>query len=219
MDTPLVPRDETAREIDPDGILDAPDSPVSHTNSQNNASDFANSGSDMSDEEKSDTENENTPSAATLPSSTRDEDGPGMDTDEAGRIRPEDGSVVSGFTMNANSGTRNGSGFVSQLLLQTLSSGAEFRIPQMVPPIGQTTNQSDPQAALAGSVKVATAAQCASKNFGVSAAQKPKENLNEKARAGSSSEKSGSAKPNQKKTKLILTSTDPDRPRRFRKPT
>jgi hypothetical protein len=204
MDTPLLPRDETAREIDPDGILDAPDSPVSHTNSQHNASDFANSGSDMSDEEKSDTENDNTPNAATLPPSTGDEDGPGMDTDESGRIHPEDSSVVSGFALNTNSGTGGGSGFVSQLLIQTLSSGAEFRIPQMVPPIGQTTNQSDPQAALAGSVKVTTAAQCASKNFGVSAAQKQKPSVNqdEKAKAGSSSEKSSSGKAKSKKDKI-----------------
>jgi len=203
MDTPLVPRDETAREIDPDGILDAPDSPVSHTNSQHNASDFANSGSEMSDEENSETENENTPSVATLPPSTGDEDGPGMDTDESGRINPEDSSVVSGYTMNTNSGTGSGSGYVSQLLIQTLSSGTEFRIPQMVPAISQTSNQSDPQAALAGSVKVTTAAQCASKNFGVSAAQKQKPNVNqdEKAKAGSSSEKSSSGKAKSKKDK------------------
>jgi hypothetical protein len=141
MDTPLVPRDETAREIDPDGILDAPDSRVSHTNSQHNAIDFANSGSEMSDEENSGTENENTPSVATLPPSTGDEDGPGMDTDESGRINPEDSSVVSGYTMNTNSGIGSGSGYVSQLLIQTLSSGTEFRIPQMVPAISQTSNR------------------------------------------------------------------------------
>jgi hypothetical protein len=208
MDTPLVPRDETAREIDPDGILDAPDSPVSHTNSQQNASDFANTGSDMSDDDKSDSENEDMRNAATLPSSTRDEDGSGMDTDEAGRIRPEDSSVVSGISGNVTSGTGtgsgsgisgnvtsgtgSGSGFVSQLLIQTLSSGAVFRISQMVLPIGRKILQSEQQAALVGSIKAATAAQCASENNGNSAAQIP----NEKTSSGSSPEKSRSVKVN-----------------------
>jgi hypothetical protein len=37
MEKPLVPRDETEHEIDPEGILDAPDSPVSTAASQANA--------------------------------------------------------------------------------------------------------------------------------------------------------------------------------------
>jgi hypothetical protein len=146
----------------------------------------------MSDDDKSDSENENMRTAATLPSSTKDEDGSGMDTDEVGRIHPEDSSVVSGTSGNATSGTGSGSGFVSQLLIQTLSSWAEFRIRQMVPPIGRTINEPDQQAALAGSIIAATAAQCATENNGNSAAQIP----NEKTSSGSSSEKSCSVKVN-----------------------
>ncbi len=74
--------------------MDAPDSPVSTTNSQVNASDFANTASDMSEDDKSDTENEDMRNAATLQQEAGDDDGSGMETEEIGRIRLDDSSVV-----------------------------------------------------------------------------------------------------------------------------
>jgi hypothetical protein len=181
-------------------MLDAPDSPVSTTNSQQNASDFANTGSDMSEDDKSDSENEDMRNTATLPPETGDDDGSGMDTEEVGRIRPEDSSVAAGSSDNATSGTGRGSGFLSGLLIQTLSSGSEFRVPQMVPPIGNMVRQPEQQAVLAEKIKVTIAAQCVTENNGNSAAQIP----NEKTCSGSSSEKSEPVKVKTKKNRIEL---------------
>ncbi len=176
----------------------------------------------MSEDDKSDSENEDMRNAATLPPEAGDDDGSGMETEEIGRIRSEDSSVVAGSSETATSGTGRGSGFVSGLLIQTLSSGSEFRVPQMVPPIENTVRQSEQQAALAEKINVTTAAQCVTEKNGNSAAQIP----NEKTCTGSSGEKSETEKAKPKKNRKVTDRTgklriraDPDRPRRSRKPT
>jgi hypothetical protein len=93
MDQYLVPRDETARRIDPEGILDAPDSPGTELQSPSKASRISFSpGSDSGEGENdlsgSDCDEENTNSAAKMIVERESEHDSSMDQDETDVIQP-----------------------------------------------------------------------------------------------------------------------------------
>jgi hypothetical protein len=101
MDQYLVPRDETARRIDPDGILDAPDSPGAAPQSPSKLSRTSFSGSNTGDEDDiitgSENEEENMDTAAKMVVDKGSEHESSMDEDEGGTIQPHSSSISEGI--------------------------------------------------------------------------------------------------------------------------
>jgi hypothetical protein len=150
MDRYLVPRDETARRIDPEGILDAPDSPGTEPQSPSKAgrTSFSHE-SDTGEEDHglsgTDGEDENMNSAAKITAGKGSEHNSSMDQDDPDIIQPTASSVCEGisailgpgFNTGTNPGVPNEN--VSVLSFEQASAVAQerirkhFKIPGMVP--------------------------------------------------------------------------------------
>ncbi len=145
MDRYLVPRDETARKIDPEGILDAPDSPGTDQQSPSTANRTSFSqGSETGEGDLSGTdyeEEEDMSKAAKMIVENESEHDSSMDQDSAEFIQPSSSSICEGISailgsgFNSNVPQENVTGQSSE---QVSAASFErirknFKIPGMVP--------------------------------------------------------------------------------------
>jgi hypothetical protein len=144
MDPYLVPRDETARRIDPEGILDAPDSPGTEPQSPSKANrtsfsqESENGEGDLSGSDYE--EEEDMSSAAKMIVENQSDQESSMDEDSADVIQPTSSSISEGITAIPGSGfTPSNTQENTSFQTEQVSAAAfekirrNFKIPGMVP--------------------------------------------------------------------------------------